>query len=91
MASTADRSRLLFKDRVRTDPSYAGDEEPTWTFLERVDDEGFPRLRLCVRRGGCGSGLEARHLARWEQRTGSRLYRNRERGWFKRDKVYRVP
>jgi hypothetical protein len=34
--------------------------------------------------------LEARHLARWEQRVGARLYRGRTRGWFKRDNIYRV-
>jgi hypothetical protein len=33
---------------------------------------------------------EARYLARWQQRTGARLYRNRERGWSKRPKIYRV-
>lgn len=35
--------------------------------------------------------LEDRYLARWQQRTGVRLYRNRERGWCKRDKIYHVP
>lgn len=35
--------------------------------------------------------LEDRYLARWQQRTGVRLYRSRERGWCKRDKIYHVP
>lgn len=35
----------LFTDRVRTARSYASNEEPTWVFLERVDDEGFARVR----------------------------------------------
>lgn len=34
--------------------------------------------------------LEAKHLARWESRTGVRVYRERKRGWRKRDSFYRL-
>lgn len=46
MAGTAHSP--LFQERVRADPSYAGDEEPTWTFLDRVDDLGFDRVRRAI-------------------------------------------
>jgi len=35
----------LFAHRHRDDPSEAGDEEPTWNFLDRVDDPAFDRVR----------------------------------------------
>lgn len=35
----------LFADRPRDDPAEAGEEEPTWHFLDRVDDPVFDRVR----------------------------------------------
>lgn len=35
----------LFPERSRTDPSPAGDEEPSWAFLDRVNDPVFDRVR----------------------------------------------
>ena len=48
MTGTTHNRSPLFTDRPRTATSYASDEEPTWAFLERVDDEGFDRVRRAM-------------------------------------------
>jgi hypothetical protein len=40
----------LFGEDIRTDSSIGGHEEPTWDFLDRVDDPSFARVRRAMDR-----------------------------------------
>jgi hypothetical protein len=48
MTSSSAKRTPLLDDRERTDPAYSDDEESTWAFLDRVDDDAFERVRSAM-------------------------------------------
>jgi hypothetical protein len=64
MSPAVQNADALFVERARSDSSYAGEEESTWAFLNRVEDRVFDRVRRLSNAWYAAYPLEARPALR---------------------------